>query len=426
MERRIKTEPLSTGDHKIPNDPPKLELKTEKIDFVDVVEIDDRIFSPDFSTDQRDELSEIRCNSNSDVNDAKQLNKIDSNDDILVIDEIIKEEPVFYDAYEAQVLGNFESLQDVTLSSRNEDVQNVTSTVSTEKNAIRRRKKRALEKKMTSNKCSYCQRQFKTKSHVLRHERVHTGDKPFQCSICYKTFNQKHSLDTHQSIHTGEKPFKCNQCEKKFRLKQHLFLHARVHSSDNSRQQLLKRMVEITKPEQQFEYRIYECYLCRYRGHVNHVKVHIKSEHTAEKLSECKICFKKFTLKRSLQSHQVLHQSKRMKFECDLCGRKYSHRDDLRKHLESHKNSFKCSDCKKTFPRKSALKAHLKLHTGFKPFKCLVCEKTFAKNGCLTRHSRVHTKERPFKCDICEMKFSRNHLLTDHKHKIHKQIMEID
>ncbi|XP_062875126.1 zinc finger protein 502-like [Trichomycterus rosablanca] len=80
--------------------------------------------------------------------------------------------------------------------------------------------------------CSQCGKSFNTHSHFKVHQRIHTADKPYQCSQCEKCFNQHISLKTHQLIHTGEKPYQCSQCGKSFITQSHLKKHQRIHTGE--------------------------------------------------------------------------------------------------------------------------------------------------------------------------------------------------
>ena len=51
------------------------------------------------------------------------------------------------------------------------------------------------------------------KSNLVRHHRVHSGEKPFACQHCPYQTAQKGDLTKHVRIHTGEKPFACSMCD---------------------------------------------------------------------------------------------------------------------------------------------------------------------------------------------------------------------
>ena len=41
--------------------------------------------------------------------------------------------------------------------------------------------------------CSYCDRSFARREHILRHVRTHTGEKPFICPICCKRYCREYA-----------------------------------------------------------------------------------------------------------------------------------------------------------------------------------------------------------------------------------------
>ncbi|XP_063959764.1 zinc finger protein 569-like [Lytechinus pictus] len=77
--------------------------------------------------------------------------------------------------------------------------------------------------------CSFCDKTFKHKTALSRHEKCHKGIRPHVCLTCGRAFGTKCSLQSHMHIHTGEKPFECPVCQQKFALSHHLSTHMIRH-----------------------------------------------------------------------------------------------------------------------------------------------------------------------------------------------------
>lgn len=144
------------------------------------------------------------------------------------MDEIVKEEPVFYDV-EKCMEGSSES--DETIESLKQPHELIPH---------------------KSFECNWCHRRFTSEQRLQKHVRVHTNNKPFQCQICLKKFNQKMSLQTHKSIHTGEKPYRCSQCIMKFRLKLYLDRHIEKYCNETIHTENVDQFTTSTEPIPEF------------------------------------------------------------------------------------------------------------------------------------------------------------------------------
>ena len=70
-----------------------------------------------------------------------------------------------------------------------------------------------------SHHCRYCSKSFPRNYCVKRHERMHTGERPFQCKECSRSFSDRSNLLQHvRSQHTKERTntYFCTPCNHRF------------------------------------------------------------------------------------------------------------------------------------------------------------------------------------------------------------------
>ena len=105
-------------------------------------------------------------------------------------------------------------------------------------------------------KCRYCDKAFSIQGNLIKHIRIHTGEKPFKCAFCMAAFANPSNLTRHVRTHTGEKPYKCLVCERWFRASSNLRSHQRTH----------------------FKYPPYKCNICQEKfSMVIPYRLHLKS-----------------------------------------------------------------------------------------------------------------------------------------------------
>jgi uncharacterized Zn-finger protein len=53
--------------------------------------------------------------------------------------------------------------------------------------------------------CKGCESSFTQKGHLVRHEKIHTNEKPYECNVCNKKFTRRSGLLYHTRNRVCEK-----------------------------------------------------------------------------------------------------------------------------------------------------------------------------------------------------------------------------
>ncbi|KAK2903063.1 hypothetical protein Q8A67_007776 [Cirrhinus molitorella] len=326
----------------------------------------------------------------------------------------------------------------------------------------------------TASKCQFCKRHFSNHAGLIRHIRLHTGERPFPCPTCGRHFHRKEVLKLHQEKCTVEQPpplqtpnakqvqaehsvdtaskktsqvYNCSYCPHSFRFPNNLKLHERAH--------LAKTVFPCSKCGKFYRRRKFKAHVelcngdkikpaCRKCGRIftrkNYRNAHEKQcqgnqdkTETETKIGtnekgkfkhQCPQCFRCFRSSSFLQRHLSLH-SKETAYACMHCGQKFDSQDRCLQHeafcdgvikerrLESLRGSEKIKSMFAEVKNQKEVTA-VPGENG-ESLKCKFCTKSFLRARYLRRHILTHTEVKPYRCKTCESCFSRYDHLKLHQ-----------
>ncbi|XP_055852157.1 zinc finger protein ZFP2-like isoform X2 [Episyrphus balteatus] len=163
--------------------------------------------------------------------------------------------------------------------------------------------------------CNYCGKEFLRPHEKVKHERIHTGEKPHECEVCGKSFRVSYSLTLHLRTHTDIRPFVCAQCNKRFKSYAVYSHHLNTHSED----------------------RPYKCPMCPKSFRTSVQLCGHKNSHT--KPYNCPECNRPFSSLYAVKMHMKTHNkanksNENLKHRCDTCGAVYARMFALRFHMK--------------------------------------------------------------------------------------------
>ncbi|KAK7492030.1 hypothetical protein BaRGS_00016694, partial [Batillaria attramentaria] len=147
------------------------------------------------------------------------------------------------------------------------------------------------------------------------------------------------------------------------------------------------------------------------------LKMHVKMVHMpAEVLFECTVCGKKFTRKAHLKRHLRIHDPEKP-FKCPHCDYRGCERSDISKHLLIHEDpKHVCEVCGKAFRHIKNKELHVKRHNGQRDYKCGVCDFYGYTFTDIRKHiERKHSDIKTLVCEKCAMPFKSELQLREHQ-----------
>ncbi|XP_055691459.1 zinc finger protein 208-like [Lutzomyia longipalpis] len=237
----------------------------------------------------------------------------------------------------------------------------------------------------------------------------------FTCYECGKVFPQHRLLRKHILSHAGIKDYKClrTDCKEVFDSPEALEEHVKENHSKhicNLCGKQFKQLAYLTKHLQRHQEIKYECEICSRKYTTRYaLKCHFKKVHYDKNL-------KKIVRKRLYCTY------------CDeYCWSKSSYRKHQERHIlqiitpdspSRHLASTTLDETGKPSRFKSAA-AFVKAYVKQGDRKCCFCDKSYSRPALLKLHILVHSGFRDYKCPKCPADFVKEHLLNAHFVRVH-------
>ena len=294
-------------------------------------------------------------------------------------------------------------------------------------------------------KCDTCKKMFLLQTGLDNHQCDATKAQPQLCPICGKEIRTAKYMEKHIKLTHGDEK-QCTVCDKKFKRPDHFLNHKCVNMEgvvvmEKKRKTREQRQAEgiqddrvcpvcgktfsvqsnLTKHMKSHGEKTVPCPQCGKCFYTQFaVKAHIKHVHE-ESHNVCQYCGKVMKCKNSLYGHiNQYHQSTVTLYECEICGKQFRQKGNVKKHqlIHSDKKTYSCKFCERKFRFPEQHRRHELWHSGAK-HQCTFCNKKFVMPFELKKHLRIYHSGLVYACKYCNLECRYLHTMKRHLERRH-------